>query len=70
MAQTQSNKNPKTQGAEKNFDNDLGANNPVKKEGLEKRDSRKNSFPEKQRVGSQKFREESVSTGRQDQTAR
>ena len=70
MAQ-QNQKNPKTPGKEKSYnDSDIGSNNPVKKEGSEKRDIRDTSDKANQNLGAQKYRESNVETGRNDQSAR
>lgn len=69
--QQQPNHNPKSPGIDKNFEGaDIGANNPVKKEGNEKRDSRQNADKANQNLGSQKYRDSNVNTARSDQTAR
>ncbi|MBS1963037.1 MAG: hypothetical protein JST04_12535 [Bdellovibrionales bacterium] len=68
--QQQPNQNPKTQGTEKNFDQNLGSNNPVKKEEIDKRDNRNNSDKVNQNLGSQKYRDSNVNMGRHDQSAR
>lgn len=70
MAQ-QNTQNPKTPGKEKSFnDSDIGSNNPVKKEGAEKRDVRDTADKANQNLGAQKYRESNVETGRNDQSAR
>jgi hypothetical protein len=67
----QQNQNPKTQGTVKNLDHsETASNNPVKKEGIDKRDTRENQDKTNQNLGSQKYRESSVSPGRQDSSAR
>jgi hypothetical protein len=67
----QSSQNPKTQGAEKNFDrSEIGANNPVKKEESERRNNRENADKANQNLGSQKYRESNIETGRNEQSAR
>lgn len=72
MAQrNQPNLNQKTLGPEKHpEETDLGANNPVKKEGVEKRSTRENADKANQNLGSQKFREPGAGLGPQDQSAR
>lgn len=70
MAQ-QTHQNPKAPGKEKSYnDSDIGSNNPVKKEGAEKRDFRDTSDKSNQNLGAQKYREPNVETGRNDQSAR
>ena len=67
----QSSQNQKSQSGEKNSDNsDLGSNNPVKKEGVERRDNRDNVGKTNQNLGSQKFRETNLESGKDDRSAR
>ena len=73
MAPTQDQNQKTHQGNEKNFgtsNSDMGANNPVKKEGSEKRDNRDQSDKSKKNLGSQKNRDESIDMGRDDRSAR
>lgn len=69
--QQQPNQNPKTtQENDKKFDQNLGANNPVKKEETEKNDNRQNADKSNQNLGGQKYRESGVDMSGPDRSAR
>ena len=65
------NQNPKAPAKEKSTDDsDVASNNPVKKRDTERRDQREDPEHVNQNLGSQKYRESKVETGRIDRSAR